>query len=87
MRLPLFEEFLEIVWVTHNFSFLGGSLVIINGPFYLHNKLLQGCAEGEKITRAFEYALENRVPICVQCRTGGARMQEGTSSLMQMAKV
>jgi acetyl-CoA carboxylase beta subunit len=28
-----------------------------------------------------------QLPICVQCRTGGARMQEGTSSLMQMAKV
>lgn len=60
------------VWVTHNFAFLGGSL---------------GCAEGEKIARAFEYALENKLPICVQCKTGGARMQEGTSSLMQMAKV
>lgn len=46
-----------------------------------------GCAEGEKITRAFEYALEHNMPVCVQCRTGGARMQEGTSSLMQMAKV
>lgn len=63
---------IQVVWVTHNFGFLGGSL---------------GCAEGEKITKAFEYALENRLGVCVQCRTGGARMQEGTSSLMQMAKV
>ncbi len=62
----------EIVWVAHNFGFLGGSL---------------GCAEGEKITRAFELAIEKKLPICVQCRSGGARMQEGTSSLMQMAKV
>lgn len=62
----------QIVWVTHNFGFLGGSL---------------GCAEGEKIARAFEYATQHKLPICVQCRTGGARMQEGTSSLMQMAKV
>lgn len=62
----------NVVWVAHNFGFLGGSL---------------GCAEGEKITRAFEYALENKLPVCVQCRSGGARMQEGTSSLMQMAKV
>lgn len=61
-----------LVWVAHNFGFLGGSL---------------GCAEGEKITRAFEYARQHRLPICVQCRSGGARMQEGTSSLMQMAKV
>jgi acetyl-CoA carboxylase carboxyl transferase alpha subunit len=62
----------QVVWVSHNFGFLGGSL---------------GCAEGEKITRAFELAIERKLPICVQCRTGGARMQEGTSSLMQMAKV
>jgi acetyl-CoA carboxylase beta subunit len=62
----------KIVWVTHNFGFLGGSL---------------GCAEGEKITRAFEYGLGNNLPVCIQCRSGGARMQEGTSSLMQMAKV
>lgn len=62
----------RVVWVAHTFGFLGGSL---------------GCAEGEKITRAFEYAKANRIPICVQCRSGGARMQEGTSSLMQMAKV
>lgn len=62
----------DIVWVTHNFGFLGGSL---------------GCAEGEKIARAFEYGLEHNLPVCVQCRSGGARMQEGTSSLMQMAKV
>jgi acetyl-CoA carboxylase beta subunit len=36
----------QIVWVSHNFAFLGGSL---------------GCAEGEKITRAFEYATEHKV--------------------------
>ena len=36
----------KVVWVTHNFAFLGGSL---------------GCAEGEKITRAFEYGLEHKV--------------------------
>ncbi|CAN0540420.1 unnamed protein product, partial [Ectocarpus sp. 8 AP-2014] len=46
-----------------------------------------GQAEGEKITRAFEYGLEHRLPVVVQCRSGGARMQEGTMSLMQMAKV
>ena len=36
----------KVVWVTHNFGFLGGSL---------------GCAEGEKITRAFEYGLQHKV--------------------------
>lgn len=41
----------RIVWVQHDFGFLGGSL---------------GCAEGEKITRAFEYALEHKLAVCVQ---------------------
>ena len=53
-------------------AFFGGSL---------------GCAEGEKITRGFEYAIENGLPVVVECKSGGARMQEGTLSLMQMAKV
>lgn len=72
VSIPVGDSQQEVVWVAHNFGFLGGSL---------------GCAEGEKITRAFELAIERKLPICVQCRSGGARMQEGTSSLMQMAKV
>jgi acetyl-CoA carboxylase beta subunit len=72
VTLPGVQGNIRIVWVTHSFGFLGGSL---------------GCAEGEKVCRAFEYAREHKHPICIQCRTGGARMQEGTQSLMQMAKV
>lgn len=72
VELVSVSDSIQVVWVTHNFGFLGGSL---------------GSAEGEKITRSFEYALNNNLGVCVQCRTGGARMQEGTSSLMQMAKV
>eukprot|EP00606_Chrysophyceae_sp_TOSAG23-5_P001599 GSChrysophyteH2.ASY1.ANO1.821.1 assembled CDS len=72
IEVPIDGALVKVVWVQHDFGFLGGSL---------------GCAEGEKITRSFEYAIEHRLPVCVQCRTGGARMQEGTSSLMQMAKV
>ncbi|HOJ62934.1 MAG TPA: acetyl-CoA carboxylase, carboxyltransferase subunit beta [Spirochaetota bacterium] len=45
-----------------------------------------GSVVGEKITRAFEYATENRLPIIIFCASGGARMQEGILSLMQMAK-
>jgi acetyl-CoA carboxylase carboxyl transferase subunit beta len=41
---------------------------------------------GEKITRAFERALERREPAIVVASSGGARMQEGSLSLMQMAK-
>jgi len=46
-----------------------------------------GSVVGEKITRAFEYATENSFPIVIFTASGGARMQEGIISLMQMAKV
>jgi acetyl-CoA carboxylase carboxyl transferase alpha subunit len=62
----------KAVWLRHDFGFFGGSL---------------GCAEGEKITRGFEHAIANSLPVVVECKSGGARMQEGTLSLMQMAKV
>ena len=45
-----------------------------------------GTAVGEKITRIFEYAVENRLPVVGFTVSGGARMQEGILSLMQMAK-
>lgn len=45
-----------------------------------------GCAVGEKITRIVEYATENRLPLIIFSTSGGARMQEGILSLMQMAK-
>ncbi len=45
-----------------------------------------GSVVGEKITRAFEFATENKLPIIVFTASGGARMQEGTVSLIQMAK-
>lgn len=45
-----------------------------------------GTITGEKITRAFEYATENMLPVVVCTVSGGARMQEGIMSLMQMAK-
>ena len=45
-----------------------------------------GCAVGEKITRIVEYATKNRLPLIIFTASGGARMQEGIFSLMQMAK-
>lgn len=45
-----------------------------------------GSAVGEKITRLFEYATERRLPVIGFTVSGGARMQEGLLSLMQMAK-
>ncbi|MEU1589768.1 acetyl-CoA carboxylase carboxyltransferase subunit alpha [Micromonospora sp. NPDC005710] len=55
-----------------DFRFLGGSL---------------GCAVGELITRAAERALDDRTPLVLVTASGGARMQEGALSLMQMATV
>lgn len=46
-----------------------------------------GTVVGEKITRLFEYATEKRLPVVLFTASGGARMQEGIMSLMQMAKV
>ena len=62
----------RIVCMSHNFGFMGGSL---------------GCAEGEKLVRGFEYGRTHGLPVVIMCKSGGARMQEGTLSLMQMAKV
>jgi acetyl-CoA carboxylase carboxyl transferase subunit beta len=45
-----------------------------------------GSVVGEKITRAFEYATEHKLPVVAFTASGGARMQEGIVSLMQMAK-
>lgn len=46
-----------------------------------------GVVVGEKITRAIERAQKQRCPLVIVCCSGGARMMEGTLSLMQMAKV
>ncbi len=54
-----------------DFSFMGGSM---------------GAVAGEKVTRTLERALQLRVPAIIFCASGGARMQEGLFSLMQMAK-
>ena len=54
------------------FEFMGGSM---------------GSVVGEKITRQFERAVASRRPAIMFCASGGARMQEGVLSLMQMAKI
>src|SRR5574340_719828 len=46
-----------------------------------------GCVVGEKITRAIERSLEESSPLIIVSASGGARMQEGAISLMQMAKI
>jgi len=55
-----------------NFKFMGGSL---------------GSVVGEKITLLLEKGAKKKIPVIIFCASGGARMQEGIMSLMQMAKV
>jgi len=62
---------LPVVICALDFTFLGGSM---------------GSVVGEKVTRSAELALASRVPLLVCSASGGARMQEGPVSLMQMAK-
>lgn len=63
---------LKLVAVVHEFKFLGGSL---------------GMAAGEAIIQAFERALKENSPLVIFPASGGARMQEGILSLMQMPRV
>lgn len=46
-----------------------------------------GSVVGERVTRAFEYGIKEKLPVVIFTASGGARMQEGIISLMQMAKV
>ena len=59
-------------------------VVCVMDPFFMMGSM--GRVTGEKITAAFEYATERRLPVVVFALSGGARMQEGILSLMQMAK-
>jgi len=55
-----------------DFRFMGGSM---------------GSVVGEKITRLIEHSTKEKLPLLIVCASGGARMQEGMLSLMQMAKI
>lgn len=58
--------------------------LFVMDPFFMMGSM--GSVVGEKITRLFEYATEEKLPVIGICVSGGARMQEGITSLMQMAK-
>ncbi len=64
-------EGLELLATVQDFAFMGGSL---------------GMAAGEAIIRGFETALERRLPLVLFAASGGARMQEGILSLMQLPR-
>jgi acetyl-CoA carboxylase carboxyl transferase subunit beta len=61
----------EVSLAVMDFGFIGGSM---------------GSVVGEKVARAIERSLERRIPLVIISCSGGARMQEGILSLMQMAK-
>lgn len=61
----------EVTLSVMNFQFMGGSM---------------GVVTGEKIAKAMEISLEKKIPAITVCCSGGARMQEGILSLMQMGK-
>jgi acetyl-CoA carboxylase carboxyl transferase subunit beta len=61
----------KVVVVCFEFNFIGGSM---------------GSVVGEKFTRGVKYAVDNNLPFISIASSGGARMQEGVTSLMQMAK-
>jgi acetyl-CoA carboxylase carboxyl transferase subunit beta len=65
-------EEIPVILASMEYRFIGGSM---------------GSVVGEKITRAAERALERKWPLIVVSASGGARMQEGVLSLMQMAKI
>ena len=61
----------DLVIAAMDFSFIGGSM---------------GSVVGEKISRAIDYSIKNKIPFLMISKSGGARMQEAAISLMQLAK-
>ena len=73
----------SVICGTCEISGIKTFLCVMDADFMMGS---MGTVTGDKITRAFEYATEKRLPIVVCTVSGGARMQEGILSLMQMAK-
>jgi len=61
----------DVILAVMDFRFMGGSM---------------GSAVGEKIKRSIDLAIKEKIPLIIFCASGGARMQEGILSLMQVAK-
>lgn len=75
-----------------NEAFIGGKATLVNIPIVigiLDSTFMMGSmgsAVGEKVTRLIEFAIVKQLPLVIFSASGGARMQEGILSLMQMAK-
>ena len=75
----------EAVWITK--GEIGGFLTMVAVMDFNYLGGSMGSVVGEKITRAVEASIEERIPLIIFSCSGGARMMEGTLSLMQMAKI
>ena len=62
----------KVVLSIMDFKFIGGSM---------------GSAVGEKIAKSIDFSMEKHCPLIIVCQSGGARMQEGALSLMQLSKI
>ena len=71
------------VTVTGEIERMPAVVCVLSSEFFMGS---MGVAVGEKMTLAVEYARDHRLPLIIFSASGGARMQEGILSLMQMAK-
>lgn len=73
--------------VQTGIGYLNGTLIALGVMDFHFTGGSMGSVVGEKITRLIEYATDKSLPLVLICASGGARTQEGTLSLMQMAKI
>jgi acetyl-CoA carboxylase carboxyl transferase subunit beta len=73
--------------VTTGMATVGGEPCVIVGSEFAFMGGSMGVAEGARITRAFSVAMAKRLPVVCVAASGGSRMQEGTSALVQMQAV
>uniref|UniRef100_A0A248RCR7 Acetyl-coenzyme A carboxylase carboxyl transferase subunit beta, chloroplastic n=1 Tax=Diplazium unilobum TaxID=1678212 RepID=A0A248RCR7_9MONI len=73
--------------VQTGIGYLSGTLIALGAMDFHFMGGSMGSVVGEKITRLIEYATDKSSPLVPICASGGARTQEGTLSLMQMAKI
>ncbi|GHV15183.1 acetyl-coenzyme A carboxylase carboxyl transferase subunit beta [Clostridia bacterium] len=73
-----------VVTGTAEIDGIRAAVAVMDAAFLMAS---MGSVVGEKITRLFEYATDERLPVIIFTASGGARMHEGIISLMQMAKI
>ena len=86
LQFPGYPKKLETARTASGEAMIGAQrcCLFVMDPYFMMGSM--GTVVGEKITRLFEYAMAHRLPVVGYTVSGGARMQEGILSLMQMAK-